>query len=478
MTCKARSKAIATRGPPTDVAPGTPPPRSAPDGPRCGRGTLNTARLAGSVIGVALFGSLAATRLIADLHTALAIAIGLAAATSALLLARSRPRRPDHARPDVRFRPDHPLDLWGGAVRGVTRCYMAARRGRLGTMTTVRATTKNAAVVPADRIAIWPALTDPRQLPELTPLLRRTHTDGAAWTCMRISALGVGITPSFTERMSCTEGERIEYRHEPARGVSERTGAAGWYQLSDAAAGTGFRSASPCISGCRCPPAGAGDGRASRRAPATDTPNLDNWKPYARPGASVDEVVDLFGTNTPAHSQTWRDLEKYRRLFPRNLIVKGIMNPADAIRAADIGCDGVIVSNHGGRQLDQAPASLDVLPAIKAAVGDRMTMMLDSGVRRGADILIALCLGAQFVLLRPPDALRRGGRRARRGQEGGRHLPHRDRPRDGPDRLPEPRPARPRFPVAGRLAAQPVGPYSPTAARWVPPSPRKWREGA
>lgn len=139
-------------------------------------------------------------------------------------------------------------------------------------MTTVRATTKNAAVVPADRIAIWPALTDPRQLPELTPLLRRTHTDGAAWTCMRISALGVGITPSFTERMSCTEGERIEYRHEPARGVSERTGAAGWYQLSDAAAGTGFRSASPCISGCRCPPPGAGDGRASRRAPATDSP--------------------------------------------------------------------------------------------------------------------------------------------------------------------------------------------------------------
>ena len=101
--------------------------------------------------------------------------------------------------------------------------------------------------------------------------------------------------------------------------------------------------------------------------------------------------------------------------------------PADAVRAADIGCDGVIVSNHGGRQLDQAPASLDVLPAIKAAVGDRMTVMLDSGVRRGADILIAMCLGAQFVLLRPADALRRGRRRTARGQEGGRHLPHRDR---------------------------------------------------
>src|SRR5205807_9972031 len=70
--------------------------------------------------------------------------------------------------------------------------------------------------------------------------------------------------------------------------------------------------------------------------------------------------------------------------------------------AAEIGCDGVIVSNHGGRQLDQAPAPLDALPAIKAAVGDRMTVMLDSGVRRGADILIAMCLGAQFCFFGRP----------------------------------------------------------------------------
>src|SRR5438045_3027936 len=74
----------------------------------------------------------------------------------------------------------------------------------------------------------------------------------------------------------------------------------------------------------------------------------------------------------------------------------------DAVRAAEIGCDGVIVSNHGARQLDQAPASLDVLPAVKRAVGDRMTIMLDSGVRRGADILIAMCLGAQFCFFGRP----------------------------------------------------------------------------
>jgi (S)-mandelate dehydrogenase len=132
------------------------------------------------------------------------------------------------------------------------------------------------------------------------------------------------------------------------------------------------------------------------------TPVLENWLPYAGANATAEDTVKFNRSQVPAHAQTWKDLEKYRRLFPRNLIVKGIMDPRDAIRAAEIGCDGIIVSNHGGRQLDQAPASLDVLPAVKAAVGDRMTVMLDSGVRRGADILIAMCLGAQFVFFGRP----------------------------------------------------------------------------
>jgi L-lactate dehydrogenase (cytochrome)/(S)-mandelate dehydrogenase len=131
-------------------------------------------------------------------------------------------------------------------------------------------------------------------------------------------------------------------------------------------------------------------------------PSLGNWAPHAGNGASTADIIKFGRTQTPASAQTWRDLERYRRLFPRKLVVKGILNPADAIRAAEIGCDGLIVSNHGGRQLDQAPASLEALPAIKAAVGDKMTVMLDSGVRRGADILIALCLGAQFVFFGRP----------------------------------------------------------------------------
>ena len=131
-------------------------------------------------------------------------------------------------------------------------------------------------------------------------------------------------------------------------------------------------------------------------------PGLGNWAPYAGEDASTSEIIAFGRRQTPASAQTWRDLERYRKLFPRPIVVKGIMNPADAVRAVEVGVDGILVSNHGGRQLDQAPASLDVLPAIKAAVGDKATIMLDSGIRRGADILIARCLGADFCFFGRP----------------------------------------------------------------------------
>jgi L-lactate dehydrogenase (cytochrome)/(S)-mandelate dehydrogenase len=112
------------------------------------------------------------------------------------------------------------------------------------------------------------------------------------------------------------------------------------------------------------------------------TPMLQNWQPYAAPGANAEAVYNHSRSIMPYNAQTWRDLEQYRRLFPRNLVVKGIMDPRDALRAAEIGCDGIIVSNHGGRQLDQAPASLDVLPAIHEAVGDRLCSTAASGAAR------------------------------------------------------------------------------------------------
>ncbi|HEV8027503.1 MAG TPA: alpha-hydroxy acid oxidase [Stellaceae bacterium] len=127
-------------------------------------------------------------------------------------------------------------------------------------------------------------------------------------------------------------------------------------------------------------------------------PVFANWAPYAPPGAGSDEVADFLQSQTPS-VQTWRDLETYRRLWPRTLIVKGILHPDDARRAADLGVDGIMVSNHGGRQLDRAPSPLEMLLPIKQAVGARLTVMFDSGIRRGSDIVIARCLGAQFIFL-------------------------------------------------------------------------------
>lgn len=131
-------------------------------------------------------------------------------------------------------------------------------------------------------------------------------------------------------------------------------------------------------------------------------PALANWAKYAPPGANSVQIADFFNSQVPASAQTWRELETYRRLWPRTLIVKGIMDPRDAVKAADLGVDGILVSNHGGRQLDRAPAPIDVFPAIRDAVGDRVTLMLDSGIRRGSDVLTALCLGARFVFLGRP----------------------------------------------------------------------------
>ena len=127
----------------------------------------------------------------------------------------------------------------------------------------------------------------------------------------------------------------------------------------------------------------------------------ENWRPYAPTGANAEQVGEFVATQLPV-SLTWADIEKYRELWPGKLILKGVMRVDDAVKAADVGVDGLIVSNHGARQLDRAPSALDVLPAINAAVGDRMTLMLDGGVRRGADILIALASGAKFVFMGRP----------------------------------------------------------------------------
>jgi isopentenyl diphosphate isomerase/L-lactate dehydrogenase-like FMN-dependent dehydrogenase len=97
-------------------------------------------------------------------------------------------------------------------------------------------------------------------------------------------------------------------------------------------------------------------------------------------------------------SLTWRDLEWLRSVSSLPLLVKGILTAEDALLAVEAGAEGVVVSNHGGRQLDGVAASLDVLPEVVEAVGDRAAVLMDSGVRRGTDVVKALALGAQAVL--------------------------------------------------------------------------------
>jgi (S)-mandelate dehydrogenase len=99
---------------------------------------------------------------------------------------------------------------------------------------------------------------------------------------------------------------------------------------------------------------------------------------------------------------SWEDVEWLREIWPRKLIIKGILNAADAKRAADLGCDGIVVSNHGGRQLDSAVAPIEVLPEIVGAVGDRTTVLIDSGFRRGTDIVKAIAMGADAVMIGRP----------------------------------------------------------------------------
>lgn len=116
-----------------------------------------------------------------------------------------------------------------------------------------------------------------------------------------------------------------------------------------------------------------------------------NFKMDASSGftAIAQHVASLFDP-----SATWDDVAHVRDLWRGPLAIKGILHPEDAQKALDIGADAVIVSNHGGRQLDHSPSAIAALPDVVAAIGSRCEIILDGGVKRGTDILKALALGA------------------------------------------------------------------------------------
>lgn len=127
---------------------------------------------------------------------------------------------------------------------------------------------------------------------------------------------------------------------------------------------------------------------------------MENVLPPARSASmSALELAQLFAQEAADCSQTWHDVESVRRQWPGKLVIKGVMHPEDARRAEQLGADGIVVSNHGGRQLDRATSALHVLPAIRRAVGARLPVMIDGGVLRGSDVVAAMCLGASFVFV-------------------------------------------------------------------------------
>lgn len=125
---------------------------------------------------------------------------------------------------------------------------------------------------------------------------------------------------------------------------------------------------------------------------------LGNVAPVLGENSGLEDFMGWLGANFDPSIQ-WKDLEWIRDLWKGPLIIKGVLDPEDAKAAADIGADGVVVSNHGGRQLDGVLSSARALPSIAEAVGDRLTVLADSGVRSGLDVVRMLALGAKGVLL-------------------------------------------------------------------------------
>jgi len=207
----------------------------------------------------------------------------------------------------------------------------------------------------------------------------------AAGTVMCLSTLG-GVSPAELAEAAPGARQWFQLYWSRDRGFTQ--------SLVEAAAAAGFEAILLTVD---LPAAGRRerDIRAAFEIPS-DLP-LPNLAAHLGGGdfhATLGEVVDP--------SVTWRDLEWLRSVSPLPLLVKGILTEEDAQLACEHGVDGVVVSNHGGRQLDGAPASLDALPEVVEAVAGRCLVLMDGGIRRGTDVVTALALGAQAVLVGRP----------------------------------------------------------------------------
>lgn len=126
-------------------------------------------------------------------------------------------------------------------------------------------------------------------------------------------------------------------------------------------------------------------------------PRFVSLAPYMPPATGLVEATKFIQRESGG-AFTWEEIAKYRDLWKKPLVLKGILHPDDAERAVQLGLDGLLVSNHGGRQIDALPSAIDALPAIRNKVGGRISLILDSGVRSGTDAARAVALGADAAL--------------------------------------------------------------------------------
>ena len=131
---------------------------------------------------------------------------------------------------------------------------------------------------------------------------------------------------------------------------------------------------------------------------AKGIPRFRNLEGFLPPGAASAVGGSTIIPKLFEATITWDDITWIRRFWQRKLLIKGVLNVADAERAASLGCDGIILTNHGGRQLDSCVSSMDVLPEIAAAVGKRLNIIVDGGFRRGTDVIKAIALGASAAM--------------------------------------------------------------------------------
>jgi (S)-mandelate dehydrogenase len=128
-------------------------------------------------------------------------------------------------------------------------------------------------------------------------------------------------------------------------------------------------------------------------------PKFENLEEFLPPGHHSALVGAKYSFSQINPRLSWQDIERIRRRWSGKLVVKGLLRADDAQRAVDAGADGIVLSNHGGRQLDGAASAMEILPTVASQFGERLTVMVDGGFRRGTDVLKALALGADAVMI-------------------------------------------------------------------------------